>query len=79
MINTLREWRLACPKGDQGLVFPTAKGQIEHHTNIVRALRPVLVAAGLTDKDGQTEIHWPARAAALLCLVVHQQEGGRRA
>ena len=25
--NTLREWRLACPKGDLGLVFPTARGR----------------------------------------------------
>ena len=29
--NTLREWRLACPKGDLGLVFPTARGRVEHH------------------------------------------------
>jgi integrase len=53
VINTLREWKLVCPKGDHGLVFPTAKGQIEHHKNIVRALKPVLVAAGLTDKTGK--------------------------
>ena len=52
VINTLREWKLVCPKGDHGLVFPTAKGQIEHHKSIVRALKPVLVAAGLTDPDG---------------------------
>ena len=25
--NTLREWKLACPKGEGGLVFPTGKGQ----------------------------------------------------
>ena len=77
--NTLREWKLACPKGDLGLVFPTARGRIEHHKNIVRALAPVLIAAGLTDKDGQAEVHGPARAAALLRVVVHQPEGGRRA
>ena len=53
VINTLREWKLVCPKGDQGLVFPTAKGQIEHHKNLVRALRPVLVAAELTDNAGK--------------------------
>jgi integrase len=53
VVNTLREWKLACPKGEHGLVFPTAKGDIEHHKNIVRALSPVLVAAGLTTTAGK--------------------------
>ena len=70
MINVLREWKLACPKGELRLVFPTAGGQIAGHNNVVRALAPVQ-AAGLTDQ-GEAEVHWPARAAALLCIVVHQ-------
>jgi len=47
--NALREWKLACPKGDRDLVFPTSTGQIEHHTNIVhRGLAPTEIAAGVT-------------------------------
>jgi integrase len=53
VLNVLREWKLACPKGEGGLVFPTAKGRIEHHSNIVRGLTPVLGAAGLTNKAGK--------------------------
>jgi integrase len=32
----LREWKLACPKGDLDLVFPTSTGAIEHHTNTIK-------------------------------------------
>ncbi len=33
VVNTLREWKLACPPGDLGLVFPTRKGGIENLAN----------------------------------------------
>jgi integrase len=29
VVNTLREWKLACPKGELGIVFPNGKGKIE--------------------------------------------------
>lgn len=49
--NTLREWKLACPKGDKGLVFPTGSGNVESHSNIVkRGLSPTLIAAGVADQ-----------------------------
>jgi integrase len=63
--NTLREWKVNCPKSEANLVFPTTGGLIEQHTNIVaRGLIPAMVAAGVTtpvvsatgtpvnDKDG---------------------------
>lgn len=56
VVNTLREWKLACPRSDLGLVFPTESGQIQHHKNIVGALQSVVIAAGLTVpviKDGK--------------------------
>jgi integrase len=58
VLNTLREWRLKCPKGRLGLAFPTGKGNVESHSNIVkRGLEPTLIAAGVTvdgkDKDGK--------------------------
>ena len=65
VLSTLRTWKLACPKNDHGLVFPTSRGRIEHHANILRDLGPVMIAAGLAipakdtsgkllrDKDGK--------------------------
>jgi integrase len=48
VVNTLREWQLACAKGDKGPVFPTGSGNVESHSNIVkRGLSPTLTAAGV--------------------------------
>lgn len=48
MILQLKKWRLACPKGALDLVFPTATGEPQEHTNVLRrTLRPSLKAAGL--------------------------------
>ena len=35
LLNTLRQWRLACPKGELGLVFPNG---IEGHANLLHRL-----------------------------------------
>jgi integrase len=49
VVNTLREWKLACPKSEAGLAFPSSGGLVEHHKNIVeRGLIPTLIAAGVT-------------------------------
>jgi integrase len=53
VINTLKEWKLACPRGEGGLVFPTSTGRIDHHKNILRGLAPVMVKAGLANKLGE--------------------------
>jgi integrase len=58
VVNTLREWKLACPKSEAGLVFPSSGGLVEHHKNIVeRGLAPIQIAAGVTlkgkGKDGK--------------------------
>ena len=51
--NTLREWKLACPKGELDLVFPNKLGKIENLSNIIqRGLMPTVIAARLTDKQG---------------------------
>ena len=53
VVNVLREWKLVCPKGILGLVFPNGAGNIEGHSNIVhRGLAPTLVAARVVNKDG---------------------------
>jgi integrase len=47
--NTLKEWRLACPKGDGDLVFPNGSGNVESLANIInRGLVPAQLAGGIT-------------------------------
>lgn len=42
VVNTLREWRLACPRGALGLVFPNGAGNVESHANIAaRGFEPL--------------------------------------
>jgi integrase len=36
VLNTLKEWKLACPKGDLDLVFPSSDGSVADHANTVR-------------------------------------------
>ncbi len=56
VVNTLREWRLACPKGDQGLVFPNGAGNVETLPNIHRrGFGGVQEACGMTVKTGREE------------------------
>ena len=47
-MNTLKEWKLACPKGELDLVFPNGAGRVENLSNIIwRCLNPAQIAAGL--------------------------------
>jgi integrase len=56
LANTLREWKLACPKGEHGLVFPNGNGRIENLSNILqRGLGPVQVAAGVVTTKGKAK------------------------
>jgi len=50
VLNALREWKLACPKGDLDLAFPNGFGKVESHSNLLeRGLEPILIAAGITE------------------------------
>jgi hypothetical protein len=58
VVSALREWKLACPKGPLGLVFPNGAGKVENQGNIVnRGWVPVQIAAGVCnvvkDADGK--------------------------
>jgi integrase len=51
VVNTLREWKLQCPKGPENLVFPTRVGTVEYHPNVVQTIwHPVQVAAGVVSE-----------------------------
>jgi integrase len=48
LVHELKAWKLACPKGEYGLVFPNGAGNHENASNVLnRGLRPTLRRAGL--------------------------------
>jgi integrase len=52
VMNTLKEWRLACPKGPSELVFPNGRGKVENHANIVnRGFIPLQIVCGVAVPD----------------------------
>jgi integrase len=53
VVTDLKEWRLACPKGELDLVFPNASGRVEQHKSMLESTAPVLADAGVVDKDGK--------------------------
>jgi integrase len=56
VVNTLKEWRLSCPKGDLGLVFPNTLGKFEDHGNAInRVLVPTMIDAGVVDVKGRAK------------------------
>jgi integrase len=79
LANTLREWKLACPKGEADLVFPNGAGQIENHANIVqRGLAPVQIEAGVVTKSGEakyTGLHALRHYYASWCIN-RREDGG---
>jgi integrase len=90
VVNALKSWFLACPKGELGLVFPNGSGNVEQLPNIVRqGLMPTQIRAGVaTDTGKRDEQGAPILRAkisghpcpeAFLCLVAHKSRGGRRA
>jgi integrase len=79
LVNTLREWKLACPRSALGLVFPTGAGNVEDHANIVvRGLAPAQVAAGVVTKGGKakyTGLHALRHFYASWCIN-RKEDGG---
>jgi integrase len=55
VVNTLREWRLACPKGELDLALPNALGKIWNHAGIARAMIRTVAEAGVVDAEGEAK------------------------
>jgi integrase len=56
LMNVLRQWKLACPKGSLDLVFPNGNGNPENLPNVLhRGLHPMMIAAGLTTTNGEAK------------------------
>lgn len=65
MLNTLREWRLACPRCEMDLVFPSATGKPRSHGSLIKdGLKPAMKRAGL----GYTGIHSLRHFFASWCI-----------
>ena len=53
--NVLREWKLSCPKGPLGLVFPTTTGSVQSHANIAsRGFAPLIPTAPISPSAAGT-------------------------
>jgi integrase len=76
VVNTLKEWKLACPKSESGLVFPTSTGQIEYHANMWLGLGRVMIAAGLTDKAGEPKYALHAFRHFYASWCINRKEDG---
>jgi integrase len=56
LINTLREWKLACPPSDLGLAFPNQHGNPHTLTDVVRrSFQPAQVAAEVVNARGRAK------------------------
>ena len=71
VINTLKEWKLQCPKFESDLVFPSPSGRPYHHQSCVR--QGLIAAQG--DKVKYTGLHCLRHFYASLCIN-RQQDGG---
>lgn len=78
VVNTLREWKLRCPKGELDLVFPNGAGNVESLGNIVnRGLTPPQISAGITldGKAKYTGMH-ALRHFYASWLINRKEDGG---
>jgi integrase len=73
VMNALRQWRLACPAGPLGLVFPNGAGNIEGLPNIVkRVWNPLQVKCGIVSDDRKARYGFHAlRHAAASLFIAH--------
>lgn len=71
VVKALEAWKSSGLTIRDGLVFPNAAGKIQNYSNIYnRVFKPMLVANGVTDEDGQAKfgIHALRHAAASLFI-----------
>lgn len=71
VVNTLKHWRIDCPKGVLDLVFPNTRGNVETMPNIhSRVWTPLQLKCGLTKDAGEARygFHMLRHAAASLFI-----------
>jgi integrase len=60
------------------VIFPTERGRIEHHSNMLRSLRPVMRSAGLMDKSGEPKYALQAFRHYFASWCINPKERGGR-
>jgi integrase len=78
LLLALKQWKLACPKSDADLVFPTSTGAVEHHKNMLRSLAPVMKAAGVLNKSEKPKYALHAFRHFFASWCVNPKERGGR-
>jgi integrase len=78
VLAALKQWKLACPIGDADLVFPTAKGVVERHQQMLRSLDGIMQAAHVLDRNGKPKygLHAMRHFFASWCIN-RKADGGR--
>jgi integrase len=78
VVAALKVWKLACPKGELDLVFPTRTGAIMYHRSMLDSLAPVMVAAGVVGRHGKPKygLHAFRHFFASWCIN-RRADGGR--
>jgi integrase len=75
VVNALREWRLACPKGELGLVFPAGSGRVSNYANTRARLTLIHRRAGLTvaqvDAEGRPVVDRKGRPVLVPKYALH--------
>ena len=74
----LKVWKLACPKGDLDLVFPTGQGLVVCHRTILESATRIMVIAGMVTKTGKPKygLHSLRHFFASWCIN-RRSAGGR--
>lgn len=77
LLNTLKAWRLACPKGELDLIFPNGAGNVENHGNLLsRVFWPIQIAAGVTVlRDGRPDAKYSLHALRHACAALWIEQG----
>src|SRR5262249_3947020 len=80
VFNTLREWKLPCPKGKGNLVFPNGRGNIQDHANIVsHGWYPLQRTAGIVDDAGRAKYGFHALRHFFAAWIIEQGFSPKRA
>jgi integrase len=74
----LKQWKLACPKGDLGLVFPTRDGAILGYKTLAHQLESAFRAAHVVDKHGKPKYSAHAFRHFFASWCINPRSGGGR-
>jgi integrase len=77
VVKALNKWRLACPKGEHDLVFPTGDAGVEHHTSAERRLEALMRKAHVI-KDGKPKYGWHAFRHFFASWCINDEKHGGR-